>query len=197
MVWGTNGGSTPVAYTGWGSPIADGEFRNSVQDSGLSSSTLWGGPRLNEIENSWVRIEVYLRQSSGAQANGAFQVWTHSQNGIQLVQSNTNYQTRTSDTRWWRQWHFGSYHATDDPSDATAEVYLDDVYFDRTRARVELCDSSSWNARRRCEVQVTTAWANGQITVNPAQGAFQKGSTVYLYVVDASGRVSNSSPVVF
>jgi hypothetical protein len=186
IVYGSTG-LTPSAYDGWGSPIADSDFRNAVQDSGLSSPTLWGGPSLDEVEGTWCRIEVLLKQSSASTDDGSFQVWVHETSTpiISLVQSDTSYATRsTSD--YWTQWFFGAYHATDDPSDATALVYLDDIYFDSTPVRVEIGNADTWAACTKREVQPATAWSISQITFTPCLSAFSANDTVYIYVLDSS-----------
>lgn len=193
MVWGTADGTRPTAYTGWGNPSnGDGEFRNAVIDSGSTSNTLWGGPSMDTVAGQWVRIEGYLKQSSPTAADGAFQTWVHQSStpGISLAQSSLAYRTRSS-TNYWRQWHFGSYNATDDPSTSTADVYLDDIYFDNTRARVEIGNASSWNSCTRRELQVATAWSSNGVTFTVSPGAFNAGAQAYLYVVDAQG-VANS-----
>jgi hypothetical protein len=190
VVYGSSSdGVNPSTYNGWGNPdAADGEFRNNVMDSGLPSNTLWGGPSISSIEGEWVRIEGYLRQSTPSAANGAFQVWVHRTGtpGISLVQSDSTYQTRAT-TNHWRQWHFGSYHATDNPASATSDVYIDDLYFDRSPARVELGDAPQWSQCTRRELQVASSWTADRIQVSINPGRFASGQTAYLYVIDPTG----------
>lgn len=189
IVWGNADGTRPTAYTGWGNPSnGDGEYRNAVIDTGGTSNTLWGGPEMSTVAGQWVRIEGYLKQSSPTNADGAFQIWVHqtSTPSITLAQSSTAYRTRSS-TNYWRQWHFGSYNATDDPSTSTADIYLDDLYFDRTRARVEIGNASRWSDCSRRELQVPVSWSNNNIAFTVTPGAFTSGTQAYLYVVDAQG----------
>jgi hypothetical protein len=197
IVYGTNGAGTPSAYDGWGSPDSDPDFRNAVQDSGLSSPTLWGGPSLDLVEGEWCRIEVLLKQSAAATDNGSFQVWVHRTDtpDISLVQSDTTYATRgTSD--YWTQWFFGAYHATDTPSDATALVYIDDVYFDSTPMRVEIGNADTWAACTKREVQPATAWSADEITITPCLSAFSDSDTVYVYVVNSSNSATLAQSAV-
>lgn len=70
------------------------------------------------------------------------------------------------------------------------KVYNDNVYIDKTQARVELCDSATWAARTHCEIQPTTAWSDISNTINLNQGSFANGNMAYLYVVDANGAVN-------
>jgi hypothetical protein len=191
MVYGSSG-DLPTAYDGWGSPSSgDGEFRNNTIDSGTTSNTLWGGPHLDAVEGQWIRIEGYLKQSSPTSTNGAFQIWVHqtATPSIALVQSSTAYRTRST-SNYWRQWHFGSYHATDDPASATANIYLDDLYFDQTRARIEIGNAARWSDCSHRELQIPAAWSNNSIEFTVTPGSFNAGSPVYLYVVDAQGVVN-------
>ena len=87
--------------------------------------------------------------------------------------------------------YISSYFATD-TNGAAATFWLDDVYVDSTQARVEVCESSSWNSRGHCEVQIPTTWSSGAITVTANHGSFtpEQFSTAYVYVVNSSGNVS-------
>ncbi len=73
----------------------------------------------------------------------------------------------------------------------SGEVAVDDVYVDFTQARVELCDTSTWSNRSRCEIQIPLSWSPTSITINVNRGSFANGNTAYLYVVDANGHVNS------
>lgn len=194
IVYGNNGGYYPAAYDGWGNPaVGDGTLRNSVQDSGSTGATLWGGPDMSTVGGKWIRLEGYLKQSSPGTPNGAFQIWSHDPNAgalIKLIQNNTGYITRSSNN-YWQQWHFGSYH-DNTPTAAEANIYIDDIYFDNTRARVEIGDAATWDACKHREVQAASSWATNSIQVRFNKGSFAAGSRAYMYVVDASGAVNSS-----
>ena len=66
----------------------------------------------------------------------------------------------------------------------------DDVYIDFTQARLEMCDTASWSARTRCEIQTPQSWSANSITIKNNQGSFNNGDTAYLYVVDSAGAVN-------
>ncbi len=70
------------------------------------------------------------------------------------------------------------------------EIRMDDIYIDNTRARVEVCNSSTWAARTHCEIQIPSAWSGTSITTTLNQGSFSGLSGAYLYVVDSSGAVN-------
>lgn len=75
---------------------------------------------------------------------------------------------------------------------ARHEMYVDDVYLDRTRARVELCAGSTWEGRGFCNPQPPTSWQDDVIEAAVNTGQWPAGQTVYAYVVDADG-VANST----
>lgn len=74
---------------------------------------------------------------------------------------------------------------------------LDDIYADSTGARVEMCNESLWNDSqvRHCEVQPTSSWSDGSITLDFNQGSFSDGETAYLYVIDSENHVSGGHQV--
>ena len=75
---------------------------------------------------------------------------------------------------------------------------FDDVYANFTRARVEICDASSWQSRSECEIQLPFSWSNTELVVTVNQGAFLDGATAYLYVVDPAGGANSAGyPVIF
>ena len=192
IVYG-NTGYYPAAYDGWGNPSdGDGTFRNSVQDSGDTGQTLWSSPELNQVEGEWIRIEGFLRVSGPNQNNGAWNLWVHRPDApspnIRLEQFDDSYKTR-SGNNFWQQWHFGSYH-DNGPTNAEARIYIDDLYFDDTQARIELCDRPTWVSCTQREHQIPVNWSANSVEFEMNAGAFATAEDVYLYVVDAQGSVN-------
>jgi len=72
---------------------------------------------------------------------------------------------------------------------------FDDVFFDHTRARVEIGNAPTWTATTIREIQIPVSWSSTSITVQTNITAFAPGSTAYLFVVDASGAVSGGFPI--
>lgn len=68
--------------------------------------------------------------------------------------------------------------------------HADDVYVDRTQARVEVCNTATWSARTHCEIQIPSAWLDTSATVILNQGIFADFNNTYLYVIDADGNVN-------
>ena len=203
-------GICPSIYSGFGSPLAgDGYLRASVTDCGggtgqqLNSdmfSWLSYDSPIDEIQGQWVRMEMYVKQSSAPNvADGIYKMWVHKPDGegITLDISSNNVITRNTMDEWYQWWLLGAYHTMDDRSPlATGQVFGDDVYFDTTQARVELGNAATWSANTRREIQIPSTWSNGSLSFTANAGVFTAGQTAYLYVVDANGNVNtNGYPV--
>jgi fibronectin type 3 domain-containing protein len=72
------------------------------------------------------------------------------------------------------------------------DVYWDDMYFDNSWARLEICDSSTYSNCSHREIQIPhTTWNGSQIQFTANRGSFASGSA-YLYVIDANGNVNSN-----
>jgi hypothetical protein len=72
----------------------------------------------------------------------------------------------------------------------TGIIDIDDFYMDDTLAHVEVCDSPTWAARNKCELQVPTAWSDTSITATFNKGYLSSGNPAYVYVINAGGGVN-------
>jgi hypothetical protein len=70
---------------------------------------------------------------------------------------------------------------------ALGEYGYDDILFDTTQSRVELCPGSTWAARGGCESQPATSWGASSVAVTVNRGGFATGNAAYLYVIDSTG----------
>jgi hypothetical protein len=191
LVYGSYNGSTPSAYGGWGDPgVGDGGYRSQITDWDGSNNVGIGAVydyahSADVVFGKWVRMEVWLKQSTPNVGNGLYSVFLHLDNHIYQSLTMLNQVTRiSSDT--WRQLQIGSYVSSDG---GRARVYTDDVYIDNTPARVELGDAPTWSACTHREIQIPSAWNATSISAVVNQGTFANGSTAYLYVID-----SNNTP---
>lgn len=80
--------------------------------------------------------------------------------------------------------------AADLPINAPWDCWVDDVYIDFTRARVEIGDAATWAACTHRELQIPTAWSSTSITAVVNAGTFSSFTGCYLYVVEATGNVT-------
>ncbi len=75
---------------------------------------------------------------------------------------------------------------------STHNIWVDDVYIDNTKARVELCEGATWSTRIACDIQIPTSWSDSTIKATVNTGTFQTDDIAYLYVVDSDGTVNSS-----
>ncbi len=140
-------------------------------------------------QEQWHRVEQYLRVSTpGGTANGELQ-WFLNASEIDTDWSGNTFTpgiTRgngvTQDLGYFTLQFSGcGYTESEYPL-----LWQDDIYIDNTRARVELGNASTWDSCTHREIQIPTAWATDEITVDLNQGSLPNGAA-YLYVVDEDG----------
>ncbi len=73
-------------------------------------------------------------------------------------------------------------------------MYIDDMYIDNTRARVELGNNAVYGSCSHREMQIPSSWSASAIDVTVNTGTFAAGSA-WMFVIDANGRVSPGYPV--
>lgn len=156
--------------------------------AGSKQTTISGIPD----ENTWYRLEGFLKLSSPAgEANGEYFAGTlnNHASGTVMVTRAAGYNSLINSFLL----PFTSANGGEAPTD-TFTQWADDVYFDNTQARVELCDAPQWSSStKRCEIQIPrVTWADNSIQIQVNLGAFQSGQTAYLYVIDSAGHVNNS-----
>lgn len=146
-------------------------------------------------EGQWQHFQFEL--ISAASGSGRVKFW---QNGGTPVFSNTAMTTRCSGDDYddLRIGHFADGAAVDS-CQATSEfiVYIDNVYIDRTLARIELGNASTYDNSTHREIQIPTAWSNTGITIKVNIGIFASNQPAYIYITDANGNVNNQGyPVI-
>jgi len=204
--YGHADGMWPAAYIGFGNPdYGDGGVRSSVQDQPTmpSGPTLWGGTDVPTILDSWVRIEQYLEQSTPNVADGTFMTWIHKPYiaspaiSFDLNSGENAYMMRTTSSQWYQWTLGGAFFARDTlPAGggqvANGYLYMDDIYFDVTRARVEVGNASTWSGCTQREIQIPTAWSSSSVTITANKGGYSSFSGKYLYVLDSENRVNSN-----
>ena len=160
-----------------------------ISVSNPNTNTLdWQG--VGYDNNNWYHFQVLFQESSPNTANGILKQYI---NGI-LANNRTGIPTRSNNAHV-DQIRVGHYWTTDTvpecPQGNTgADIYIDNIYLDTSWARVELTNNSNYEAATQREIQVPTAWSDGQITFTVNQGTFTSGAPVYLFIHDPSGNVS-------
>ncbi|MFA6392313.1 MAG: hypothetical protein WCW66_06265 [Patescibacteria group bacterium] len=206
-----NQGNCPGIYSGFGAPPDDNYLRASVVDCDANGTGYqlnenmydWYSynTRIDEIDGQWVRMELFLEQSSTpGVADGSYHMWVHQPNGngINLDIEANNIVTRDTVNEWYQWWILGSYQTADERSPlAVGEIRGDDIYFDSTQARIEIGDTANWSTNTHREIQVASAWSDTGTTFTVNQGSFADGAKAYLFVVDADGNASSGYPISF
>jgi hypothetical protein len=146
----------------------------------------------------WVHFMVLWDQSTVDTANGSVAIYYD--DGIHTIQIDaySNIVTLVSGSDTNLQILNLGYEATNYEGGSMTPVftYFDDVYIDDSWAHVEIGDNATYNSCTHREMQIPSAWADGEITVTVKQGSFSNGSA-YLFVVDAAGAVSDGYEITF
>lgn len=147
-------------------------------------ATQWGSPN-SFVINQWHRVEIIMKRSPDE-----FRVYLDGVEQWHRVSS-------LGDNQYVYPNYNGVGHTMDvgNMMENAGSWNFDDVYIDYTRARVELGNASTWASCTIREIQIPTAWSDNSITVKVNKGSFTSG-TVYLFVIDSMGNVSNSYPVI-
>lgn len=139
--------------------------------------------------NAWHRFEVWVDTDS-AGSNGEYTVWV---DGVALASLKGKIVAHDCP---FPMVMLQNYFATDTGSPTPwMRHYWDEVYIDRTRARIEIGNASTWTASSHREIQIPTAWSNNSISFKVNQGSFSVGDKGYLYVIDATGVPSVGFPI--
>ncbi|HLD34402.1 MAG TPA: hypothetical protein VJB62_00915, partial [Patescibacteria group bacterium] len=166
---------------------------------GSENSNEWGvgASAFSYGAETWNRFEGSLVVGNPGVANGRYEVYKNSS----LLQTTGNVMIRNTESCHKPDTFFFTHYHDDidtsySPPAPEQNLYHGEIYVDITRARVEVCDSSTWGSRSHCEIQIPhTTWNNGQIQITVNQGTFSSGQTAYLFVVNANGNVSNGYPI--
>jgi len=186
----TDGYTQSAPYAGWYNDNwykIDGSWSNTFFCGNTCAPS---APADQFLKGRWQRVEQYVVASStSTTSDGIF--WMRRVGRANNISSSTTLQLSPT-------WRYFSIGVGGQRQQEILDVYYDSIYVDKTQARVELCDTSTWSARTHCEIQPPTAWANdgSQITVNYNPGSFTNGQTAYVYVVDSNGAVSNGKSII-
>lgn len=184
----TAGPSYAYVFTGAGEGLEDS--LNNLPNDGPEDPA-W--PHYGASESTWHRDEYWLRLSAPDVADGFAVAW---RDGTRKTPNTPIVTHKAADDGSVIDWIFLPYFA----QDASRTLYVDNVYIDNTRARVEICDQSTYptgSLAAHCEIQVTSAWSATSITVTVNRGSFASPSNAWLYVIDSNGVASNGRGLTF
>jgi hypothetical protein len=136
---------------------------------------------------TWANEEYVLKLNSSEGANdGSLQILKD--NSLKLTTSTWQPDDAT------RPGHINNIFIEHDPSNMTANgnVWFDDIYIDASWNAVKICNASSYSSSTYCEMQVPTAWADGEIKFEFSPSNFSTGESVYVYVFDGDNVQNNA-----
>jgi len=150
------------------------------------------------LQGSMHKLQFYMKRNPvDDEPTGLWYFWIDGQ----LVSWSTNYLYRSAATTGlWHQIRIGYWNGKAAEGSCVAQPaargWIDDIYIDNTRSRVEIGNNADYTLCTHREIQIPSAWsANGtSITVTLNTGSFANG-TAYLFVVDSDGNVSAGYPI--
>ncbi len=201
-------GASPSARPTWthlflGGDGGDGRWLAGATDDGCTlEAAAYGGEGEDFLEEQrWMRHDYWLRQSAANEADGLmavfrdlaaerFTAFSVAAGGV--VEVGRAVATRCGDDGW-AALRIGALWAHDPGGDGG--VWLDDVYVDRTPARVEIGNAPLWDQATLAEVQPSVSWGGEGIEIEVNEGTLFAGSTYWLYVFDAQNLPSQGFPI--
>ena len=183
----TDGGPTTYFQTrsdGTGVPL-----RTETEDGDLAQSH--GTLASYSPEGEWHRFDIY---SDITQATG-YKVHKWYVDGY-LVREGYYNEVDGNDPEAFTIFGWLGYQFAGDDT-YTWPQYVDDMYLSFTQARVELSAEETWDETTQIhkELQIPISWETDGtgLSFKVNQGSFGLGDTVYLFVVDADGAVSDQN----
>lgn len=145
----------------------------------------------NSTPGTWARHEMFAKLSSPGVANGA----VFASVGFAESVNNTAAMTVGPGKSFQYNGIILGLMSTTDGASCVVDMYVDDVYLDKTRARVELGNAPTYSSCTNREPQIPSSWSNTSITTTLNKGRFNSGDTAYLFVIDANGVPSPGYPI--
>lgn len=177
----------PAGNTKWG-------VYNNVGDSNISWSERNNmntkGWSWENTSSKYQRWEVYTKLNQPySDYNGVIQVRVDGELGI----ATDSYRIRNVNSQF-EDFRLG--HMAQGFSES-AKAWFDDVYIASTRARVEICDSNSYEDCRTKHIQYVDPanWSDSKIELTIRNAQYFKQGPVFLYVVDKNGSISEAKAI--
>jgi hypothetical protein len=142
--------------------------------------------------NAWLKIEMYKKLSTPGVKNGVMECTLlgvdHAIDTAALTRAAGKSFKLNSVLLGLMDGNAGSHHY---------QAYIDDIYINNTRARIEIGNAGTWSACSVREVQIPAVWTDTQLKFSIRLGAFAPSDKLYLYVVDVNGRVNATGYPLF
>ena len=178
-------GSAPNSYLGY----AGGAIMQTDQSEAPLGEppyySWWGGPEIPELTGpNYGHVRYEFVMGADPSVGGTMRQWW---NGRLTTPTNVQHAWQwrhTKDSTAWNQILFGNYaYGTTNGFD----VYFDNVYLDRSLARVELCNHATYASATHCEIQIPSAWSATSIAATVNAGSFNPDDSAWLHITDSAG----------
>ena len=143
------------------------------------------------VSGQWQRQEIYKKNSTPGAADGVVQMFM----GGNEIWDNEAIETRASGYTFKQDNVILPLMGANMTGNTDVKLWVDDVYVDNTRARVEIGNNSNFYNCNHREIQIPTSWNSSSIKVNINMGTFNSGDHAYLFVVSADGTPSVGYPI--
>ena len=163
-----------------------------AEDGGTQVS--YGSQSLSEMKGAWSFVEIMWSLPHSGNTDDYALVYINGSLANELPRPDRNalwqqgaQMTQGSPPYWsYGTWYASAYSIGDG-------WFYEDIYQDHTLARVMLGNASTYAACTSFEAQVPLSWSNTEIQIRANQGPLSNGATAWLYVIDSSNNVVNSS----
>ena len=190
-VWGiyNSGGSPALSYFNT-YYTATGEWeriqltRADGAECGTGDANYFG---ISENEE-WTHHQIQIDVGTAGNSDGVIKVWVNGT--LEVDQSSYNITATGAGDCTFDAVKFGRW--LDNEGVNPVSNYFDDIYVDTGWSRVEIGNNSAYANCTHREMQLPTAWADGEITITVNAGSIANFGTYYLYVIDSDGTVSDA-----
>ncbi len=171
-----------------------------TRHNSIDADTYWYArdfePEFAQLNDTWMLFELQVQQSDAGVANGSIELWLSRQGERRKVTEDFNILTHGGNTEepdpGFNKLVIGDWI---DRGGRSTTLYFDDVYVDRSWARVILADSNDFETASRREIQPTESWSENTIQIRVNAGRFESGDNLFLFVVDENGSSGPAYPV--
>ena len=166
--------------------------------SGCCGGSANENPKLNQLNNprlGWIRQEFHRKQND---SNGFWKAYTDNEIGVNYSGYFGSFLPNSYSVGGFYRYRLEgcSYDGSTTRTHDDAFRYFDDVYIDKTMARVMLANNQNYSSATIIEPQIPSAWSAGSITCTVNLGNLPDQSTSYLFVFDSNNdRNSTGFPV--
>lgn len=152
------------------------------------------GTMYNNDEGVWINIALQYKTSDVDVSNGSIRTWVSCSTPNTPINRGSLDNVSIKTTGYTKDINAIAIGYLLETGGLEAYSYWDNAYIDNEWNRVEIGDNPIYDNCSHREIQPLLSWSNDRITGNFNQGSFNVGDTVYFFIVDSEGNVSNGYP---